>query len=91
MLDWIMIVITIVVISFSTLMFMKRRRNTKNIHGAKGWVTPVCMLLMPVFALVVHLLDLVGIISWAGLLGLLFVAAYYTKYLPVTKDRAGSR
>ncbi|MDT8860449.1 hypothetical protein N0O92_09395 [Alkalihalobacillus sp. MEB130] len=55
----------------------------KNVNGVKGWVTPTCMLVSPVLMLLAHLFDVVGLISWGLLFILLFVAAYFTKYLPV--------
>ncbi|KHF38360.1 hypothetical protein [Halalkalibacter okhensis] len=86
MLDYMMIVITIAVVVFSAAILYHKRTKVKNVHGIKGWVSPVCMVLTPVFMLFAHLFDVVGIISWAVFFVLLLVAAYFTKFMPVPKE-----
>lgn len=76
-----MIITTFLAVTLSVFILYKKRRKMEN-KGVRSFVTPICFLFMPVVALFAYLFDTVGILSWTGTLILLFVGAYFTKYLP---------
>lgn len=76
--------VTILIVGYSGKIVYKKRKNLTKDSDMKSWVTPICLHLAPVVALVTYAFD------WAGglgffLLGVLFIsAAYFSKYQPQT-------
>ncbi|CDQ17797.1 hypothetical protein SAMN05192559_102409 [Halobacillus karajensis] len=86
MLELSMIVITGLLVAFYTYFLYKKRKGMENRHGWKSMVTPAVFIIAPIAALVSYLFHLGGMFTWL-FLGICFITgAFYTKYLPQTKE-----
>lgn len=77
----IILFITLVIISVSAFITVKKRKEADH-HSKKSWITPICLHLAPIVALITFTYERLGGIGFL-LLGVLFItAAYYSKYQP---------
>ncbi|TGB04416.1 hypothetical protein [Halobacillus salinus] len=77
-----LVIITLIIISASAYLTIRKRVASDRNYSKKSWVTPVCLHLAPVVALISYAYEGIGGLGFL-ILGILFiVSAYYTKELP---------
>ncbi|MEI3613376.1 hypothetical protein [Pseudogracilibacillus sp. SO30301A] len=63
-----------------------RRRKKSNVTGIKSALTSICFFLIALTNLLAYWFELLGLFSWIISVILLILAAYFTKYMPVSEN-----
>ena len=86
MIEWLMIVATVLLVAAYVYIIYKKRKNMTNPHGWKSFVTPTVFILAPVFALLSYIFNFGGAVVWLILGVCFFTGAFFTKYLPLPDE-----
>ncbi|QDP39414.1 hypothetical protein [Radiobacillus deserti] len=86
MLPIVLSILLVIAMGISIAVLIQRRKKA-GITGVKTALSSICLYLMAVVNLCAYWLDFMGIISWTLSIVLLFLAAYFTKFLHFSKDR----
>ncbi|KOO51414.1 hypothetical protein [Viridibacillus arvi] len=79
MIPIILSIITIGVLCFSCFIVVRKRKQT-GITGIKSALSSICLFLIAITSLLAYWLNFTGILSWAIIMILLILGAYFTKY-----------
>ncbi|WP_085524329.1 hypothetical protein [Tuberibacillus sp. Marseille-P3662] len=63
-----------------------KRRKKEGVTGFKSLLTSACFFLIAIINILAYWFDVLGATSWFSTMMLLFVGAYFTKYLPPPED-----
>lgn len=63
-----------------------KKRKKEGVTGFKSLLTSACFFLIAIINILAYWFDVLGAISWLSTIILLFVGAYFTKYLLPPKD-----
>ncbi|WLR42321.1 hypothetical protein LC087_16640 [Bacillus carboniphilus] len=74
--------IILVITLFISIVFVIQKRKKAGITGIKSALTPICFFLMAIVNLLAYWFNFLGLLNWALIVLLLFLGAYFTKYLP---------
>jgi len=81
------IITIILIIAFIiSISFLVQKRKKTGITGIKTAFTPICFYLIAVINHLAYLFDLMGLLSWTISIILLFLSAYFMKYMPAAKN-----
>lgn len=61
-----------------------RKRKKSGVSGIKSALTSICFFLIALTNILAYWFDLLGLFSWTISVILLILAAYFTKYMPVS-------
>jgi len=78
------IILTVACIFFIPVVIAKRKKA--GVTGIKTALPAICLLLLMLTIILSYWLNVMGLVSWSIGFILLILAAYFTKYMPVSED-----
>ncbi|PIC96385.1 hypothetical protein CSV69_07450 [Sporosarcina sp. P26b] len=87
MIHIILSIILIIALITSVFVVIKKRKKA-GVTGIKTALTSICFLLIGVVALFAYWFNFMGLASWFISIILLFLAAYFTRYMAVSDDKS---